>query len=394
MRRQKNDKVQTIFVYALIVMAIAAAFLCLLLNFDVVWNILSSFILAFRPIIYAVIFVFCVGGLVRSFEKLFTKLFVKGKKTAVLCKVLSVTLGYLVFLIIIALLAVIVVLPIVNSYSEIFASVPVYLENASKWIEGTLRSIPIISEQSDKIMQHINDSLNISYDSISKYAPIAMGWLNKLISEASSMLLGLIISIYMICSLSYIERVKNRLVHAFISDEKAERAHNAIEAVKGYFSDHFSGRVLYCLVIGMIFYVVMWIMGIPFYSFLSTMIGILGFVPVIGTLTGFGISLFFVFVTKYEMALWYIICYIAITAFGFLFLQKKIIKESARPSVTASLASVLIMQGFFGTFGAVLAIPVYLSIKYLFFMALEMFEEKKAKYKEKKEQQEDEEDDL
>ena len=394
MRRQRNDKVHTIFLYALGVMAIAIAFLCLLLNFDSVRAIVTGFLVAFKPILYAVIFVFCVGGIVKAYSKLFTKLFVKGKKTELLCKILSVVLGYLSFLLAIVLLAVIVILPIINSYQDIFATIPKRIEGAASWLEGMLKSLPIIADQSDKIMQYINDSLNISMDSISKYAPIVMEWINKLVSEASNVLLGLIISIYMICSLSYINRVRTKLVHAFLSDEKAERAHNAIEAIKGYFADHFAGRLLYSVIVGMVFYVILWIMGVPFYSFLSTLIGVLSFIPVVGTLTGFGISLLFIFVIDHELVLWFVISYVLIMALGYLFLQKKIIKENARPSMTSSLVAVLIFDGLFGSIGAILAVPAYLSLKYLLTMTLEIIEQKKSMARAKKSRDDDEEDDI
>ncbi len=363
MKKRDNEKFNRIFIYALGVIGVACAFLCVLLNFGAVSGFISRLVSAFKPVVYAVIFVFCVGGIVNMYSSFFEKHIAGSEKSALAAKVISVTLGYLTFLLIIAALLIIVFLPLVSSYSDILTRIPEYLTNAKAWVRGAIDSIPILSEQSDKIMEYINESLNFSYDSIQKYAPVFMDIINKLVSEASNMLLGLIISIYIICSGKFIERVKDRLVHAFLSEEKAKKVHSAIVTVYGYFADFFSGRLLYSLIIGIVFYIVLWAMNIPLYSFISIMIGVLVFVPVIGTVLALGLSLFFVFITSYRMSLWFLVLFCVVLLSGYLVLQKYIIKKSVRTTVTASLVSVLVLYGLLGTTGAVLGVPLYLSCK-------------------------------
>ena len=107
-------------------------------------------------------------------------------------------------------------------------------------------------------------------------------------------------------------------------------------------------------------------MKIPLYSFISIMIGVLVFVPVVGTLIAFALSTFFVFITSYKTALWFVVVYTVILLIGYLVLGKFIIRDNVRTTVTASLIAVLVFYGLLGTIGAVLAIPVYLSCKLAF----------------------------
>ncbi len=377
MRKRTNDKLNKLFLYGTGIVLAACAFLALLLNFGYVKGAFLALLSALKPVVYALIFVFCVSGIVNMYSSFFERAFSKFKKKDILAKILSVTLGYLTFLLIIAALLIIVILPLVSSYSEIIANIPGYITSAKDWVRETISSVPILSGQSDRIMDYINESLNFSYDSIRKYVPAVMEIVNKLLSEASNMLLGLIISIYIICSRRYIERVKNRLVHAFLSDDKAQKAHDATYTIYGYFTDFFSGRLLYSLVIGIVFYVVLWIMDIPMYSFISIMIGVLVFVPVIGTVLALGLSAFFVFITSYRLVFWFFAVFTVILLLGYLVLQKYIIKQNVRTTVTASLVSVLVLWGLIGTTGAVLAVPVYLSSKLLFKNALNAIEQRK-----------------
>ena len=366
MKTRMDKKYNRMFFYALGIVAAACTFLAVLLNFSYVKGFIIDVFSAFKPVMYAVIFVFCVGGIVNTYYSFFEKRIVKGKHSALAAKVLSVVLGYLSFLLIIVALLIIVVLPLVSSYSDILARIPDYISNAKLWLKDTVQSIPLLSHQSEEIMAYINDTLNFSYDSLQKYAPALMGMINKLLSEASNILLGLIISIYIVCSRGYISKVRDRLVRAFLSEDMAERTHRAMVSIYGYFTDFFSCRLLYSLIIGIVFYIVLWAMKIPLYSFISIMIGVLVFVPVVGTLIAFALSTFFVFITSYKTALWFVVVYTVILLIGYLVLGKFIIRDNVRTTVTASLIAVLVFCGLLGTIGAVLAIPVYLSCKLAF----------------------------
>ena len=371
-----NKKYNKMFLYAIGIVAVACAFLSLLLHFSYVKGLLFGFLSALKPVVYALIFVFCVGGIVNTYSSFFSKR-INGKATVV--KVLSVVLGYLTFLLIITALLIIVVLPLVNSYSDILTRIPEYLVGAKVWVSETIKSIPVLSEQSDKIMDYINESLNFSYDSIQKYVPVVMTMVNELLSETSSIIIGFIISIYIVCSGAYISRVRDRLVGAFLSRDRAERTHDALVRIYGLFTDFFSSRLLYSLIIGIIFYIVLWVMDVPLYSFVSIMIGVLVFVPVVGTMLAFALSTFFVFITSYRLVLWFVCVFLVIMLIGYFVLGKYIIRRNVKTTVTASLISVLVFSGLFGTVGAVLAIPVYLSCKLVFKSMLESLERKQAK---------------
>ncbi len=365
MKGLKNEKYTKIFMIALGILAVSLLFLGFLLNFDYFKGIFKAFLSACKPIVYAVLVVFCVNGIISTYNALFMKLFKKSKKKEVISKVLSVALGYITLLVIIAAMMVIVIVPFISSCAKLVDAVPEYIAGAKEWIDQTVKSIPFLSAESDKIIEYINNSFSFSYESISEYAPVVMGIANKIISEASNLLIGFIISIYIVVSSDYIDRIKNRLVHVFLSDEDAARVHEYIHAVYGYFTRYFSGRALYAIIVWIVFYVIMWALGIEFYSVISLVIAVLTFAPVVGVVLAFGMSSFFVLIASYTMAIPFVLIFIAVMVLGKVFLQKKIIHDSVRASVTASLISVLALYGLFGTVGALVAVPLYLSVKRL-----------------------------
>lgn len=363
MKVSSNERIKKIFFYALAVASILAVLLCIILNIGYIKGVFLTFLSALKPILYAVVTVFCVNGIIKWYASLFSRIMPDSKKGRLWLKVISVLLGYFTLILIIVALAVIVILPLINSYSDISGKIPDYIEGAKNWLTDIIKNIPVLSDQSDKIMTYIEESLNLSYGSISKYAPKIVEYVNRIMSEASSIFLGLMISIYIVCSFEYINRVRYRIVHAFMTDEKAQKTHDYIVSVCAYFSDFFSGRLLYSLIVGIVFYLVLWLMNIPMFYFISIMIGILCVVPVAGTVIAFGISLFFVFITAYESVALFSLVYIAVMLVLYHFVEKNIVRKSARPTVTASLIAVLVMYGFFGVSGAIFAVPVYLSVR-------------------------------
>ena len=371
---KRNDKLKKPFLYGLAIVAISCAFLCLLLNLSYVKGFVVAVLTAFKPVVYALIFVFCVGGIVDKYAAAFSRAFSKMKKGALLTKILSVVLGYLTLILIVAVLLAIVIWTVVDASADILDKIPQYLANAKAWVSDFLGSVDFLAGQSENIMNNINESF-LSFESIMDYGETILPVVGKIFSEMSSILLGLIISIYIICSREFLGRIKDRMVHAFLTDEHAERAHNVTHTIYGYFTDFFSRRLLYSLIVSAAFYLVLFIMRIPL--FIAIMIGVLVFVPVVGTILAFALSAFFVFITMGQYVLWFIVVFTALMLTGYLVLQKRIIKESVRTTVTASLVSVIVLYGLFGTVGAILAIPVYLSSKLLLKNLLESIEIKR-----------------
>ncbi len=386
MKGLKNEKYTRILLFALTILFATVALLAIVLNFDYVKDFLRLFFSALKPVIYALLIVFCVNGIIGFYNKLFLRLFKKSKKKEMLSKVFSVVLGYLSLLIIVAAMLIIVIVPFVSSCTRLIEVAPSYISGARSWIENTLKSIPFLSGESDKIIEYINGSFSFSYDSVSEYAPAVMGVVNKIISEASNLLIGFIISIYIVVSSGYISRVRHRLVHTFMSEEKAHRVHDFLFEVYGYFTKYFSGRLLYAIIVWIAFYVSMWILGIEFYSVISLVIAALTLAPVVGVVIAFGISLFFVLIASMKMALPFVFIFALIMLLGKLLLQKYIIHISVRTSVTSSLISVIVMYGLFGTVGAIVAVPVYLTLKLFLNGVISAREEKKQAKKQEAEE--------
>ena len=379
MKRMHNDDMKRIFLYALGVLFVSVVFLGLVLNFDFFWGLFKTFIVAIKPVVYAVLIVFCVNGTVEFYSRIFSKWNNESKFARTVKKAMSVVLGYLTFILILVAILLIVILPLVNESSSIIESIPGYIQSARGWVQSAVESVSFLEGQSGKIMEYVDNSLNLSYDSISKYAPLAIDALSRILSEASSLLIGFIISIYIVVSKDFIVRIRCRLTSAFLSEEKSHKVQEYTMTVYGYFSNYFSERLLYSVIIGIVFHVILWLMNVPLYSFLSLVIGVLTFIPVVGAIFAVGISVFFVFLTAYEMLIPYVIVCLAVMILGYLFLQKRIIRESVRASVTVSLISVVVMFGFMGIIGAIIAVPVYLSVKLAAREILHSYETAKAK---------------
>ncbi len=378
MKGMKNEKYTKIFLCALAVLFVSMLFLGFVLNFSFFKGIILAFASACKPVVYAVLIVFFVNGIISFYAKLFARLFVKFKKRDTLCKVFSVVLGYITFIAVIAAMLIIVIVPSVSSCAKLIEKIPEYIVGAKAWIEETVKNIPILAGESEKILEYINGSFSFSYDSITEYAPMVMGAANKILSEASNLLIGFIISIYITVSSEYINRVKNRLVHAFLSEEKSKQVHDYIFSIYGFFAKYFSGRALYAIIMWIVFYILMWALGIEFYSVISLIIAVLTMIPVVGTVIAFSLSIFFVLITSFNTVIPFAIITFVLMILAKTLLQKRIMHKSVRTSLTASLVSVLVMYGLFGTVGALVAVPVYLSIKLVIKGMISAREEKQS----------------
>lgn len=143
-----------------------------------------------------------------------------------------------------------------------------------------------------------------------------------------------------------------------------------------------SARAYNSIILGVVFYFVLLLMGLRFHSVLCLIIAFCNFIPVFGMLVGGFICTMIVLVTDTRLTVWFITVYLALTVLGFIFVRPRITNKEVR--LTLGTTMVCVLAGYFlgRLWGAIFAIPVYVTLRGLFCE----WEQKQIKKKEQKEQ--------
>ena len=129
----------------------------------------------------------------------------------------------------------------------------------------------------------------------------------------------------------------------------------------------FSARALNAVVLGILFYFILLLMGVRFHSVLCLIIAVCNFMPVFGVMVGFSISAIVILLTDTKLALWFCLVYVAVTFCGYLFLRPRITNSAVRLSLGVTLVCILVGLFVGGLLGGLVAVPVYVTARTLFF---------------------------
>ena len=367
MKFEKNPKYNTIALFALIVVAFAALLISLFVHADAVRAFFAKAAGVLTPLLYAAILMLVLMPAVEFLERKFLPLCEKRhmKKPKKKAATFALTVTYLA-LVLIVLLAVVIIIPQFSVLYDTVSGSRDYLA-ALDAVGKDLGDKGMVGQILYKVFDRLKSSIVDSLTEFSALLPKVVDALGNVVSQVSNILLGVIISIYALADRHRLKAQAKKITAAFfpasatgaISRATREFYHNAV-----WF---FSARALNSVVLGIVFYFLLLVMGVRFHSVLCLIIAVCNFLPVFGVMIGFGISAVVVLLTDTNLAVWFCLVYVAVTFCGYYFLRPRITNSAVRLSLGMTLVCILL--GFFagGLLGALVAVPVYVTARTLFF---------------------------
>lgn len=360
-----NDKYLKILLFAVGCVVITALFLSLLLNFDAVIAFFSGAVRVLSPVLYAVVAVLLINPSVHLFdEKVFPFIFKKAKKDRPkLRRALSVVCAYLLFAILFLAVVVIVIVPVAENAEVLQTKIPGAIRSTVSWIEKTIEKTEFLAPQKDVIMEHIEDSFIFSPSLVQNLVGKVLSYTTTVVSETFNVLIGVIISVYVIVSMDSLKQLRDKIMEAYLSEEKSLEIRYCARETYRIYSDFFTGRLMYSITIGIAFFYVLFFLKVPFYSVISIAMGIVAFVPVCGTILSYTVGVCLCLLFDPQDAVWCALIFFVLFLLGRLFLQPNLIKKTVHASVGLCIVAVLVMFAAFDLVGALIAVPTFVALK-------------------------------
>lgn len=385
MKKIFDDKFGKIAIYAVSCVAVTALFLSIWLNLGTVADFLKSAVRVFSPLLYAVVAVLIINPSVHLFHDRVFAFIDKNKKKPhpKLRRALSVIAGYLLFTVLLLAVVVIVFVPFAENIGEIQTMVPDAIRSTVRWIETTISNYEFLAPQKDVIMERIEGLLIFSPELIQSIIGTVVSYASGVVAETFNVLIGVIISVYIIVSMDYLKSLRDKIMDAFFSKEKTVAISKAARGIYRVFSDYFIGRLMYSITIGIVFFYVLYLFKVPFYSVISIAMGMIAFVPVCGTVLSYAVGICLCLLFDPQDAGWCMLIFFAVFLLGRVFLQPHLIKETVTADVGLCILSVIIMYALFNVVGAMLAVPTFIVLREWILAAAEKRKQKAVSVSEK-----------
>ena len=360
--------------YIVALVAIIAIIFLMIANWGVVLAVIGKFLTILMPFILGFFFACFINPLVKRVHSLLNRM--KPGKGAKIKKAFSVIISYVVVIGVITVLLIYIIPQIKESIGELGNTIQDGYQYMITHQKELNEKIPFIGLGGG--IEYIKE---FAYKKImsngSEILPYVYHVSSSLLTTSYNVLMGLVISIYIILDMKKLKRSARKVVYALSPKKKEQEVWQTMKQCSHIFNGFLIGKMIDSLIIGILCLIAMSILKLPYALLLSLIVCITNMIPyfgpIIGAIPGVMIYLFIDIRYAFIFALMILI----LQQFDGLYLGPKILGDQTGIKPLWVIFGITVGGAYFGVMGLFLGVPVVAVIMYL----LQLFLDKKLKKK-------------
>lgn len=361
-----NRKYMSICRYALFVIIAAILIYIIISHWGETRKSFSNLFNVLSPFIIGVLMAYFLIPLVAKIQGLLRKFITKGKYEKV-TKSVSIFLAYLLVIGFIAIAFVFVIPQMGQSIRELTDKIPFMYRTIMREMADLQKRYPNIDleyayDQLEEVMPNL---INYGTDLMGSLLPMVYSLSVSIVKMAINLLLGIMISIYMIYSKENFRFQAKRVVYAILPEEKGDELCTTLRECNNIFGAFLISKAIDSLIIGCICCVAMNIIGLPYAVLLSVIVGITNMIPYFGPFIGAVPGVLIYLCTDWELAVIFAIMILVLQQFDGLILGPRLLGQSTGLSPIWVIFAITVGGAYFGVIGMFIGVPVVAVIAYL-----------------------------
>ena len=335
----------------------------------------SKLLSVLAPILYGLAMAYLLAPVVNWFSRVILWGIGKSKKLRELhpkkgksyLRAGSILLTWAVVILLIYLLMAMLVPQLVNSLSMLVENLRSYYYKVYVWVDTWLSSNQEIGTwANDTLNKYYQDAVSFLTDNILPKAQELAGMLTGgiwngiwgLISFAKNMVIGLIVSIYILATKEQSLARCCKLLYASFQTATADLIADGIRKVNEIFSGFVRGKLLDSAIIGVLCLIGCGILKIPYAPLISVIVGVTNVIPFFGPFLGAIPSAFLVLLVDPLKCLYFIIFVFLLQQLDGNVIGPKILGDTTGISSFWVIVAILVGGGFGGVLGMFLGVPL------------------------------------
>lgn len=364
----ENKKTKFILTVSCILLALLVIVIIFYDKFDGFFAVCRSALSVLGSLFTGIVIAYILSPL----ERFFSRKVLRKMKSGKWHKFLSIFLTYFVFVGFLTVFFCITIPQVARSIAELPPKLEGFIESMTVKINEFIAQI----EASDFYNSIINalgpDKFNLKsfFDSIIStfvnssgfFANIGasiIGLLGSLYSFTANLLIGFILSIYILAAKSRLSAQGKMITNAILGPQKAKRFIGVMKFSDRTFGSFIQGKIINSIITGIISGIVFSIFGLPFPQLLAVIVAVTDIIPVFGPFIGGIPCAFLVFIADPNKLLLFIILIVIIQQFDANYIAPKILGESTGLSSLGVFVAILVMGGYFGLVGMIIGVPLF-----------------------------------
>ena len=366
-KNSPHPKVRRGFLIAIFILIILM--IILLLQLIGVWSGLAIVANALQALLFGILFACLLNPVMNGFVNIFTKWLAKpDKPRRDLINGLSAVMSVVILLAIIVFLLLMVIPQLGSTISELSKSFNSMVENFNDWIRNFStakfwqeRIYPAIESFTSNISTWVLDHFGAGSQ---MFTTITSG-IMSIITIVLNMFVGMILAIYLLMGRDKIFAQIRKLVIAIFRPKYGGYIMEGVDAGVKIFSGYFAAKVIEALIMGVLCFVGMVILQIPYGTLISVIVGISNISPFFGAYVGTIIGAALLVLSDPWAALIFIILQIVLIQLDGNLIGPKIMGRSTGLPALWVIVSILFFGGCFGFVGTIVGVPIFAWIYYI-----------------------------
>lgn len=313
------------------------------------------------PFIIGIAIAFILNLVMKIFEErvfifLDTKKYEKYKSFK---RPLSVILTFITVFAAIIGLVIFIIPQLIDSVSTLTDTVPAYIKSFEALINKYVSHTEILNTVWNNFLSAWKEVLQftgqIVVTSLSSVVNITVGFTSGLVN----FILSLIFSIYMLINKERLQLGMKKVLYALSKKSFADKVMYVARVSNESFSSYIGGQFIEAIIIGVLCFIGMIILKLPYALLISVLVGVTALIPIFGAFIGTIPSAFIILIIDPMKALWFVIFIIVLQQVEGNLIYPRVVGSSVGlPPIWVMLA-MLVGGNTFGLLGMLLGIPTF-----------------------------------
>lgn len=352
-------KYNTIAIYSLLVICFSIIFYLIISKSSVFIDKFREIVAVFEPFIVGATIAYLLNFVLKFYEEelleniLGNNMKKKGKRG------LGLILTYITFFLFLVLFIRFVLPQLFESLLGLANSIPTYVNNLSSFLQNNMDNATLQSEVLSVITAKVNMAIEYVIKIAADMIPILGNIVMSITSSIWNIVLGVIISIYILMDKEKFHALSKKVCYGMFSKRRANIIIRITQKVNYIFGRFIAGKIIDSFIIGVLTFIVLVIFKMPYAPLISVIIGITNIIPFFGPFIGVVPSSIIILFVSPIKALWFLIIIFIIQQVDGNIIGPKILGDSIGISPFWILFSILIMGKLMGLVGMIVGVPLF-----------------------------------
>ena len=347
-------------------------------------KVISVVLEAVKPLIYGAVIAYVLYPVCIFFERLFGKIFKKAKNRKIANKItrgLSIFLSLIFGIGVIVIVLYMVIPQLYESISKIVASAPAYIEKIYVFVDNWF-------SDNDELRKSVLDAIDKYTSDITSLLTDWSGQIGNVVKSigdgvlsvfvvTKNIFIGVIVAIYLLADRHQFKEAVKRFINLIFKNNVAVAVKNEIKFANDIILNFISGRILDSAIVGILCYILMVILQLPFPLLIAVLIGVTNIIPFFGPFIGAIPAGFLILIEDPIKCIVFVVMIIILQQVDGNIIGPKIVGGSIGLSSFWVLFAILLFSGIFGLTGMIIGVPLFAIIYDIIKKSVEYFEEKK-----------------